>query len=119
MQLKRFEFIHSKEIVYRDVKPDNFVIGRRSRPNENTIYVVDFGLSKDYILPDTKKHIPYREHKSLTGTARYMSQRTHLGVGKVYFCELAKDYYYVYMLHRCQHKSTIFLLLPSLLGVVH
>lgn len=89
------------------MKPDNFVIGRRSRPNENTIYVVDFGLSKDYILADTKKHIPYREHKSLTGTARYMSQRTHLGVGKVYFSEPVKILN-VYTLYGCLHRWTIF-----------
>lgn len=77
--LSRVQTIHEKNLIYRDIKPDNFLIGRPNTKAQNVIHVIDFGMAKQYRDPKTKQHIPYRERKSLSGTARYMSINTHLG----------------------------------------
>jgi serine/threonine protein kinase len=44
----------------------------------NLVYIIDFGLAKKYRDARSHQHIPYRENKNLTGTARYASINTHL-----------------------------------------
>ena len=46
----------------------------------NLVYAIDFGLAKKFRDNRTHQHIPYRENKNLTGTARYASINTHLGI---------------------------------------
>ena len=75
--LKLIRFVHVKGMLHRDIKPDNFLIGVKN--NINKIYMIDFGLAKRYITKD-EDHIPYRDNKDLTGTARYASVNTHLGI---------------------------------------
>ncbi|KAJ3301321.1 serine/threonine protein kinase [Kappamyces sp. JEL0829] len=76
--ISRIEFVHSKNFLHRDIKPDNFLMGNGKRGNQ--VNVIDFGLAKKYRDPRTHLHIPYKENKNLTGTARYASINTHLGV---------------------------------------
>uniref|UniRef100_A0A6N2N2N8 non-specific serine/threonine protein kinase n=1 Tax=Salix viminalis TaxID=40686 RepID=A0A6N2N2N8_SALVM len=76
--INRVEFVHSKSFLHRDIKPDNFLMGLGRRANQ--VYAIDFGLAKKYRDTSTHQHIPYRENKNLTGTARYASMNTHLGI---------------------------------------
>jgi len=76
--INRVEYVHSKSFLHRDIKPDNFLMGLGRRANQ--VYIIDFGLAKKYRDPSTHQHIPYRENKNLTGTARYASINTHLGI---------------------------------------
>ena len=47
--------------------------------NANTLYLIDFGLAKKW-KQSNGLHIPYKDGKNLTGTARYASHFTHNGI---------------------------------------
>jgi len=74
----RIEYVHSKNFIHRDIKPDNFLMGIGRHCNK--LFLIDYGLAKKYRDSRTRLHISYREDKNLTGTARYASINAHLGI---------------------------------------
>ena len=66
--LFRLQTIHERNILHRDVKPDNFVIGRNSQ--SHCLYLLDFGLS----TKTTDQQAPI-----FTGSLRYASRNNHKG----------------------------------------
>jgi len=76
--LHRVEYVHTKLLIHRDIKPENFLMGHGQFAKY--VFMIDFGLAKRYRSSRSGRHIPYRENKSLTGTARYASINAHLGI---------------------------------------
>ena len=67
--LDGIEFLHSKGVVHRDIKPNNFLI------KNDKIKISDFGFSKQII---TKKgHIEFKNIDKIIGTANYISKNVH------------------------------------------
>ena len=75
--IKIIKVVHEERIIHRDIKPDNYLMGQ-TESTKNTLYMIDFGLAKCYKSSDGE-HIPFRDGKNLTGTARYASLNTHIG----------------------------------------
>ena len=75
--IQRIQVVHQERIIHRDIKPDNFLVGVEEK-TFNTIFIIDFGLAKCYKSSEGE-HIPFRDGKNLTGTAKYASINTHLG----------------------------------------
>ena len=72
--------VHEEDILHRDIKPDNFVLGRGLA--RNTVFLIDYGLSKCYVTDSacTRTHIPFATGRRLVGTLRYASLNCHRGI---------------------------------------
>ena len=74
--LDRLEWIHNKNFIHCDIKPENFLFGRN---DPKMIYMIDFGLSKKYRSERTMKHIIFSTKKKMIGTERFASVKTLKG----------------------------------------
>jgi serine/threonine protein kinase len=71
--IERLEYIHSKGLIHRDIKPDNFLM------KEDELYLIDFGLCKKW-KQDNGKHMEERYNRTPLGTMNYISVNVHLGI---------------------------------------
>ena len=69
--IERLRYVHSKNVVHRDIKDKNFIIGRKDPQN---IYIIDFGFSKKYRSSRTGKHIKFSNLKTLIGSVLFTSR---------------------------------------------
>jgi len=77
--IDRLEYVHSCGILYRDIKPHNFLMGLGE--HSSRVYIVDFGLAKRY-LDKNGKHLvcSAKKRSGVTGTVRYSSINVHEGI---------------------------------------
>ena len=74
--IDRLEWIHSKNIIYRDIKPENFLLGI---DDPNVIYIIDFGLFKKYRSSKTGKHILPKISTKFNGNFKFSSSNAIKG----------------------------------------
>ncbi|CAH8595952.1 unnamed protein product [Schistosoma guineensis] len=74
--LSAIEAIHDAGFLHRDIKPSNFAVGRLPT-NCRTIYMLDFGLARQYTTPKGDVR-PARPVAGFRGTVRYASRNAHM-----------------------------------------
>jgi casein kinase 1 len=74
--LHRIELLHESNYIHRDIKPGNFVLGRKQ--SKDTVHLIDFGLAKLYCDKTTKQHMSANMQHAFVGTTQYSSTNSHL-----------------------------------------
>ena len=75
--IDRIEFIHSKNILHLDIKPNHFLVGN---PNNSLIYLIDFCLASKYRSSRTGKHVKFSKNSYFSGNLQFSSINTMKGI---------------------------------------
>ncbi|KAF9234296.1 kinase-like domain-containing protein [Melanogaster broomeanus] len=75
--VSHLEYIHSQNYVHCDIKPQNVLTGLGDQVQN--LFLVNFGVAKQYRNSLTGDHIPFHQAHHLTGTPAFASINSHLG----------------------------------------
>ncbi|EUB59989.1 Tau-tubulin kinase [Echinococcus granulosus] len=74
--LDAIEAVHDSGFLHRDIKPSNFAMGRGTGTASHTLYLLDFGLARQYTNTEGEVR-PARPVAGFRGTVRYASRNAH------------------------------------------
>ncbi|KAH7918395.1 casein kinase I isoform delta [Leucogyrophana mollusca] len=75
--ISRLEYMHSRNYIHRDIKPQNILIGRGD--SKHIVFLIDFGIAKEFRDSATCAHIPFHQNHAFVGTPAFASINHHLG----------------------------------------
>jgi serine/threonine protein kinase len=74
--LECIEELHLRGFVHRDIKPGNFLFRYDSA---HIMCLIDFGLARQFVDPQTGQQYPPRDTPGFTGTCSFASVNAHAG----------------------------------------
>lgn len=101
--IELLKYLHGRGFIHRDIKPQNVMLGRAEGPHAAQLFLIDYGLCKKFVRsgPVRTHHVPYKEDKRLTGTPRFCSINTQIGLESSRRDDMeAVVYMMIYMAHR-------------------
>lgn len=74
--ITRLEFVHSRGLINKDIKPNNMLMGLGDK--KDVLHMIDFGLAQAYV-DKNGQHYPMSTGLEFVGTYQYGSLHAHLG----------------------------------------